>query len=237
MSSNNASPLATLANIFVDPAKAYDDIKSHNAWVWLPLILMILASLAMTVVFFAHADTAAMFQQQMAARHVQMTNQQMQAAAKFQTPAMLMLIGSFGAVFGILVVYALIGLYYMLVGKLAGWNDQRFSSWFSFAVWSAFPGILAVVVSLVVFLVRRQPATSFQDLDVLSLNALLFHVPMTSKWYSLASAFNPFSIWVVVLSIFGIARWTQRDKVHAALVVLVPIVVFYGLMAAFKAFT
>ncbi len=148
MSSNNASPLATLANIFVDPAKAYDDIKGHNAWVWWPLVLMILASLAVTVVFFSHADTAAMFQQQMAARHVQMTPQQMQAAAKFQSPAVLMTTGALGAIFGSLVVYALIGLYYMLVGKLAGWNEQRFSSWFSFAVWSAFPGILAMVVPL-----------------------------------------------------------------------------------------
>ncbi|MHB1896106.1 MAG: hypothetical protein ACYCOY_05610, partial [Metallibacterium sp.] len=60
------------------------------------------------------------------------------------------------------------------------------------------------------------------------------HLPMTSKWYGLVSQVTPFTIWVIALSIFGMARWTKRGAGHAALVVLAPLVIFYGLMAAFK---
>ena len=234
MSSSNASPLATLGNIFVDPTKAYDDIKGHNRWLWWPLVLMVLASIAMTVVFFSHADTQAMFTQQMAAQHQQLTPEQMQATAKFRSPMILMAGGLFGSLVGIPVVYLIFALYYFLIAKLAGWNEQGYGSWFSFAVWSGFPGILAPVISIVVFLLRGHAATSFQDLDVLSFNALLFHLPATDKWQSLAAAFSPISIWVLALSIFGVARWTRRGAGHAALVVIAPLVVFYGLMAAFK---
>ena len=236
MSSNNASPLATLGNIFVDPAKAYDDIKGHNRWLWWPLVLMVLASIAMTVVFFSHADTQAMFAQQMAAQHQQLTPEQMQATAKFRSPMILMAGGLFGSLVGIPVVYLIFALYYFLIAKLAGWNEQGYGSWFSFAVWSGFPGILAPVISIVVFLLRGHAATSFQDLDVLSFNALLFHLSATDKWQSLAAAFSPISIWVLALSIFGVARWTRRGAGYAALVVIAPLVVFYGLMAAFKVF-
>ena len=236
MSSNNASPLATLGNIFVDPAKAYDDIKGHNRWLWWPLVLMVLASIAMTVVFFSHADTQAMFAQQMAAQHQQLTPEQMQATAKFRSPMILMAGGLFGSLVGIPVVYLIFALYYFLIAKLAGWNEQGYGSWFSLAVWSGFPGILAPVISIVVFLLRGHAATSFQDLDVLSFNALLFHLSATDKWQSLAAAFSPISIWVLALSIFGVARWTRRGAGYAALVVIAPLVVFYGLMAAFKVF-
>ncbi len=233
---SSASPFSTLGNIFVDPGKAFDDIKDHNGWLWWPLVLMVAASIAMSVVFFSHADTAAMFAQQMAAQHTQMTPQQMQAVAKFQSPVVLMAGGVFGSLVGIPVVYLIFALYYFLIAKLAGWNEQGFGSWFSFAVWSAFPGILAPVISIVVFLLRGQSATRFQDVDILSFNALLFHLPPGDKWVSLAAAFSPFTIWVLALAIFGLARWTRRGAGYATLVVLAPLVIIYGLWAAFKAF-
>ena len=236
MSSSNASPFATLGNIFVDPAKAYDDIRGHNRWLWWPLILMVVASIAMSMIFFSHADARAMFAQQMAAQHQQLTPEQMHAAEKFQSPTVLMIGGVFGSLVGIPVVYLIFALYYFLIAKLAGWNEQGFGSWFSFAVWSGFPGILAPVISIVVFLLRGHAASSFQDMDVLSFNALLFHLPATDKWYSLVSGFSPISIWVIALSIFGLARWTKRGAGYATPVVLAPLVIFYGLMAAFKVF-
>ncbi|MHB1991365.1 YIP1 family protein [Metallibacterium scheffleri] len=232
MSSSNASPFATLGNIFVDPGTAYDDIRGHNRWLWWPLILMVVASIAMSVIFFSHADVKTMVAQQMAAQHP--TPAQMQAAAKFQSPMVLMAIDVVGILIGIPVVYLIIALYYFLIAKLAGWNEQGFGSWFSFAVWSGFPGILAPIISTVVLLLRGHAATSVQDVDVLSFNALLFHLPATDKWYSMVSGLSPISIWVIALSIFGLARWTKRGAGHAALVVIAPLVIFYGVWAAFK---
>ena len=233
---STSSPLATLGNIFVDPAKAYDDIHGHNRWLWWPLILMVVASIAMSVIFFSHANTSAMFAQQMAAQHQQLTPEQMQAMAKFQKPMVLMASGVLGSLVGIPVFYLIFALYYFLIAKLAGWNEQGFGSWFSFTVWSGFPGILAPILSIVVFLLRGHAASSFQDVDVLSFNALLFHLPATDKWASLVSGFSPISIWVIALSIFGLARWTKRGAGHAALVVLAPLVIIWGLIAAFKVF-
>ena len=233
---STSSPLATLGNIFVDPAKAYDDIHGHNRWLWWPLILMVVASIAMSVIFFSHANTSAMFAQQMAAQHQQLTPEQMQAMAKFQKPMVLMASGVLGSLVGIPVFYLIFALYYFLIAKLAGWKEQGFGSWFSFTVWSGFPGILAPILSIVVFLLRGHAASSFQDVDVLSFNALLFHLPATDKWASLVSGFSPISIWVIALSIFGLARWTKRGAGYATLVVLAPLVIFYGLMAAFKVF-
>lgn len=233
---SNASPFSTMVNIFVDPGKAYEDIKGHNAWLWWPLVLTIVATIAMTVVFYTHADVAAMLQQQLAAKHVQQTPEQMQAMAKFQKPAVMIGVGAVSAIIAIFVIYAISALYYMLVGKLAGWNEQRFSSWFGFTAWSAFPGFLGTLISIVVLLMRSQPSTSFQDVDVLSINALLLHLPMTSKWYSLVSGISPFTIWSIVLAIFGLSRWTRRSGTYATVVVLAPLVLFYGLMIAFKAF-
>ena len=233
---STSSPLATLGNIFVDPAKAYDDIHGHNRWLWWPLILMVVASIAMSVIFFSHANTSAMFAQQMAAQHQQLTPEQMQAMAKFQKPMVLMASGVLGSLVGIPVFYLIFALYYFLIAKLAGWKEQGFGSWFSFTVWSGFPGILAPILSIVVFLLRGHAASSFQDVDVLSFNALLFHLPATDKWYAMVSGFSPISIWVIALSIFGLARWTKRGAGYATPVVLAPLVIFYGLMAAFKVF-
>ncbi len=233
--SSNASALATLGNIFVDPRKAFEDIKGHNAWLWLPLALVIIATVASVVAFYSHADTAAMMQAQLAASGQHPTPEQMQAMAKFQSPMFMMISSSIGSAVGIVVVYLIIALYYMLVAKVGGWNEQRYGSWLSFTVWSGFPAILAPLITLIVVLVRGGVATRFAQGDVTSLNALLLHLPMSNPWYMLAAGISPFSVWALVLAIYGLTHWTRRGWGYSALVVLVPTVVFYGLIIAFKA--
>ncbi len=231
---NESSALATLGNIFVDPAKAYDAIHGHNRWLWYPLILTILAGLALVVIYFTTVDIGWLFQQQMAAHHVQMTPEQIQAAARFQSRTTVLIIGSVGAVLGPFVVYLLSALYYFLVGKVAGYEVQGYGSWFSFAAWSNFPAILVALISIAVYLLRGSHQVDIQTLNITGLNPLLFHLQVGSPWYGLVNSLNLLTFWVLGLSVFGLARWTKRSTTHAAIVVLAPFVLIYGIWILIK---
>ncbi len=237
MSSSNASPFATLGNIFVDPAKAYDDIRGHNRWLWWPLLIMIAATAAFTAWYFATIDIHWFMLQSLQSNSMlasKISAEQMQQMADHATRTSPLIGGVIGTILGLPIAYAVFALYYFLAAKLAGYEVQGYGSWYSFVSWSNFPAIVSTLVSALVYLLHGSHQIMMQDLDLTALNALLFHLTPGNSWYTLVSSLRLTTFWVIGLSIFGLARWTRRGMGHSAFVVLLPYVVIYGIWILVK---
>jgi hypothetical protein len=68
-------------------------------------------------------------------------------------------------------------------------------------------------------------------LQPLSLNELLFHVPMSGKGYTLLESLNIPSFLSWGLLIIGVRTWSQRSWVFSTVLVLLPCVALYGIWA------
>ena len=234
---STSSPLATLGNIFVAPAQAFDDVRNHNGWLWWPLLIMIAATAAFTGWYLATVDIhwmtlQSLQQNPMVTSH--MNADQIQQIADNATRTSALVGGVIGSILGFPIIYAIAALYYLLAAKVAGYDVSGYGSWYSFVSWSNFPAVISVLVSALVYLVRGNHQILAQDLDLTTLNALLFHLTPGNSWYTLVSSLRLTTFWVIGLSIFGLARWTRRGMGHSAFVVLLPYVVIYGIWILVK---
>ena len=139
-----------------------------------------------------------------------------------------------GTLVGTPVLYALMAVYYLLAGKVMG-AGIGYGKWFGFAAWTSIPRLLALP------LMALQIATSggrltLEDSNMVSLNYLLLHLPLSHPWASFAGSLDLTSLWTMALATIGLKAWTGRSTGACALVAVLPYVLIYGIWAAKIAF-
>ena len=223
------SPTSTLLAIFVEPAKAMQAVR-EKSMIWLPLLLLMVGSALLWVWYFQIVDIDWLQDQMLGGQN--MPAEQMAAAKSFMSRGFVM--GS--TVISILIMLPLMMLisavYYLLSAKVVG-SDIGFGKWFAFSIWTSVPVLLLIPAGVIKILMAGNGQLTQQALNPLSLNELLFHLPMSSPWSGLANAIHIPSIWAAVVAIIGYKLWTAKSTVTSAIVVLLPLVVIYGGWAAF----
>jgi hypothetical protein len=156
------------------------------------------------------------------------------AIEHFSTPKTMMWVSGAGAVLGTPVLCALVAVYYLLAGKALG-TGIGYGKWFGFAVWTSIPRLLTVPLSALQIMTsggRLAP----EDMNMVSLNYLLLHLPMSSPWFGFATNLDLTSVWSMALAFIGLKAWTGRSAGACAMVAVLPYALVYGIWAAKIAF-
>jgi len=226
MSDSNTSAFGSLVNIFLEPRKTLEDLRSHASWWWLPLLLLIALSIAFQVWYANRVDISWFADQTLAPSADKMTADQLRDAhARFSQGSM-MVFGIVGSVF-IAIWYLIQALYFFMAAKVGGWQQQGFGTWFNFICWTSLPGLLGFVASAAYMLSTSSRQISPVDIDVTSLNTLLLHVPYAHSGQALASSLRITTLWSWVLMVIGLSAWTGKDMVKSAIAVLSPYLFCY----------
>ena len=225
--STEASAFATLLNIFIDPKKALEDIRGHAGWLWYPLIIMMVVGTGFQLWYFHVVDFSWFVDQSLAPKAAEMTADQLRAAKERMTPGSFSFFTVLFGTVGVLIWYALQALYFFMAAKLGGYKDQGFGHWFSFISWTSVVGLLGFAASAVFLLTAKDSQISPIDIDVTSLNTLLFHVAYAHKGQALLSSLRLTTFWSWGLMTLGIAQWTGKSLGKSAIVVLLPYAVCY----------
>ena len=210
---NATAPTAfgTLVNIFLEPKKALTDIRGHNVWLWLPFLLLIALGVAFQLWYLSSVDHDWFVDQILAPKAATMTADQLRDQRARMTPGGMAV---FTVIFSILIptVWVLLQtLYFFMLSKLGGYKEQGFGSWFSFVSWTSMPALLGFAASGVFLATASGHQISPVDIDVTSLNTLLFHVPFGNKWQTLVSSLRLTSVWSIVLIVIGFSAWTGKS--------------------------
>jgi hypothetical protein len=150
------------------------------------------------------------------------------------TPKTMMWMSGAGAVLGMPFICAVSALYYLLAGKAIG-SGIGYGKWFGFAVWTSIPRLLSVPLSVLQILTsggRLAP----EDMNMVSLNYLLLHLPASNHWFGLATNLDLTSVWCIALAVIGLKAWTGRSTGTCVTVAVLPYVLVYGIWAAKIAF-
>lgn len=222
-----SSALGTLINIFLEPKKALEDIRGHNGWLWYPLLLVLILGALFQVWYANRIDVSWFADQTLAPKAAEMTADQLRDARARFTPGSMMFFGIIGTV-GFLGWYMVQALYFMLMAKIGGYKEQGFGTWLSFICWTSLPGLLGLVASGVYMLTTSSRQLSPVDIDIVSLNTLLFHVPYAHTGQFIASSLRLTTIWSWALMIIGMSIWTGKSMGKSAMVVLTPYAVMYA---------
>lgn len=223
---DQSSAFGTLLNIFLEPKKALNDIRGHNGWLWYPLLIVIVLGALFQIWYSTRVDVAWFADQTLASKAADMTADQLRDARARFTPGSMMFFGIVGTV-GFFFWYLLQALYFMLVAKTGGYKEQGLGTWLSFISWTSFPAILGFAASAVYMLTTSSRQISPVDMDIVSLNTLLFHVPYAHNGQFIASSLRLTTIWSWVLMVIGMSAWTGKSMGKSAVVVLTPYAVMY----------
>ena len=219
----NASPFSAIITMFYEPTKTFAAIEQRRA-AWLPLILLMLTTGALMVWYFNTVDFAWLMDQMFSTIKDPAAREK---AARMMSRQAMQISGLGGALIGLPVVFALIGVYLMFVGKMYS-KEFTFGKGFALAAWSSIPSLLALPLGAMQIMLSSSGQMGFSDLNPLSLNTLFFHYPMGHPAGSLCDSVSVISIWSAVLMVIGFQVWAKVSRSAAVKVVAIPYAVIYG---------
>jgi hypothetical protein len=220
------SSVSVLVNIFTAPTAAFTALKERpNPWLALLIVLGIYA--AVSYLYLQVVDLPWMLDRQLAQGGNLTDEQRTQAvdAALQISPTVYGIIGAVTTPLSILIVFALVALYY--TGVSFATNDGvKYRQWFAMISWSAMPIVFGLAASFVNLLVSDARFLPQEQLNPLSFGNLLAinneGAPMSER---ILLSLDITTVWSVVLQIIGYQVFTQRSIVRAAVVVLGPLAV------------
>ncbi len=197
------SEAGRLGGVFYDPGKAFADIAARPRW-WPPVVLIIIASLAMMYCFSQRVGWESMVRKQMESsdRTQNMTPEQreraIQQGAKFAAP-----ISYVSVIVGPVVVYLIIAGLMMLVFNVMMGAGLRFPQAMAITTYSSLTGIVAV--ALAIFVLYLTPPENIDIQTAASFDLGAFVGNDGPKWLkSFAGSFDIFRFWGMALMVVGV---------------------------------
>ncbi len=225
---NNAQMVVAL---LLEPRSFFIALRDRPTF-WFPLLLFTLSSVAALVLYFSVVDFAWLADHIIDGdSHVDKLSQQQKAEfASTMSRDVMMWTSLTAMVVGIPVVRLLEGAYYFLAGKATA-VSQSFRHWLALASWSGLPIVLILLVSIMFLMMHPNGQVTQEQLNVLSLNELFFHLPPESRWYSLMSSLTVLHPWAWWLAAVGVNAWSERSMAFSVVFSQLLWVVFYGTWA------
>lgn len=213
-----------------EPKKALEELRERPSF-WFPLLLIAFGTALAIVVYFQHVDMA-WFTDYLGSLDPKM------AKAGESVPAMsrdmLMWTSLTAVIISIPIMRMVEAAYYLLAGKVTNLG-QAYGHWLALACWSSLPLLLSLVIGLILLFMHPTGQISQEQLNVLSLNELLFHVAPGSKWHTLATTLTLLHPWAWGLAAYGVRVWSGRSWGFSVGFSLLPWAVFYGVWALIAA--
>jgi hypothetical protein len=238
-SDNAVAPLSEVGRItgvFMDPKKAFADIAARPRWI-VPIVLVIVGYLGFMYSFTTHVGWERSIRQ---AAESSTRVQQMDPQARENALQMQIKFSPIGAyVVGpiIVVVIALVTAgVVLLVCKMMG-ASLTFKQMFGISSYAMLPGVVSSILAIIVVFIKNPDDFNLQNPLAFNLGAFLEPPPNSGKaLYSLATSFDLFSFWTMLLLATGISVAARKFPFSKALIaVVVPWVILVLVKAGWAA--
>jgi len=214
-----------LAFFFTEPYRAFAALKERPTFLF-PLLLSVLGSAVVLVWYYSSVDIGWMIEQ-IINNTPDMKPEARVAMQQVMSRNVFLLTTLASIVIGVPIIAALQALYYMLVGKILN-VGVGFKAWFGFVCWSSIPRILTLPLMVVQILRMEQGRLMPNELNIASLNYLVWQLPASNKWASFLSNVDLTILWSMVLLVVGWRVWSQRSWFVSTLAALLPHFLIFG---------
>jgi len=223
----DSTSVGVLSNIFTAPSQAFAAIKERPN-PWLPLLVLIGAVFIVQFVYMQVVDFPWLMDHQLQQGGGNMTDAQRAQIVDATTRIPPSVLGAIQGASGglvILIIYALVALYY--TGVSFATNDgHKFQQWLALIAWCSLPSVLGYIASLVNLQVVDARFLPAEQLNPLSFGSLLGLNPEGATIVQrILMSLDITVLWSTVLQILGYQAFTQRSITFSATVVLGPLAV------------
>ena len=224
---SDSSSVGVLSNIFTAPLQAFAAIKERPN-PWLPLLGIILSICVVQFTYTQVVDLPWLIDWQLQQGGATLTDEQraqMVDGAMRIPPLAYGFIAAVPSAIIILIVYAIIALYYLAV-SFATNDGIKYGQWLALIAWCSLPSVFGQIASLVNLMVTDARFLPPQALNPLSFASLLGIDPQGARGVeTILVQLDVTALWSTVLQILGYQAFTQRSIGVATVVVLGPLAI------------
>lgn len=213
-------------SLLSEPKAAFAQLRERPTF-WFPLLLVVFGTAAAVIAYFQRVDMA-WLNDYLASSDPRMAKAG--DAAPSMSRDVMMWTSLTAVIVGIPLMRMVEAAYYLLAGKVSN-LAPGYKHWMALACWSSMPLVLSLVTSVIVLMLHPSGQVSQEQLNVLSLNELLFKVQPGNEWHTLVSTLTVLHPWAWWLAALGVRAWTGRSWPFALGFAVLPWAVFYGLWA------
>jgi len=209
------NPFARMVGVFFSPGQTFASIARRPDWV-VPLVIILLISVASAIVVAQRVDFGAMVRQQMEQRK-DLSPDQIERGAKM-AGAFSKAIVYFSPVITV-IIFAIIAGVLLLGSRLFG-GEGNFLQAFSTTVYAWLPNLVKGVILTIVILAKGHVDPQQMATAVRSNLGFLVDFKTQPMSFAVLSSFDLFSIWTLILFVIGFAAFSRMSKARAATVVV-----------------
>jgi hypothetical protein len=231
MTGNAYTAFNAMADIVTAPGKALENVKNHTAWLWWPLLISLVLASLLFAYYFSWVDFEWMVEETIRMQPPERRAEVAEGIRAFMSPTTSILTTVLAIVVMTFVIYAIQSTYLHLANKLTTGADIKWKQWFSFSAWTAFVGVFAILAGFVVILMADSNKLMQDQLQPLSLNALLIHADAGTPWATWGSSLQLTNLWMLVLMSIGYQKWTGASMAKSAIIATLPWVLIFGIWA------
>ena len=203
---------ARIAGVYMEPTKAFADIVAHPQRWWVPVILIVLFSVAFTYSYSQRVGWTRMMQQQMEtnSQFQNMTPEQRETAMERGVKFTGVIVYVASVVFVPLMIVIVAAVMMFVMNGLMGTQVSYVQS-LAIVAYSFLTGLVTAILSIIVMYIKNP-----DDFDInnpLAFNGGAFVSSTAPKWLkALASSFDVFSFWTMALMAVGYAATSRKLK-------------------------
>src|SRR5688572_4307518 len=222
----DTSSVGILTNIFTAPTTAFAALKARPN-PWLALLIVLVGYAAVSYLYLQVVDLPWMLDRQLS-QGGNLTEEQRRQAVETAlqvSPTVYGVIGAITTPLSILIIFALIALYF--TGVSFATNDGvKYKSWMTVVSWGFMPIVIGLAATFINLLVSDARFMPQEQLNPLSFGNLLgIDVEGATTGERILLSLDITVCWAVALWVLGHQVFTQRSISRSAIVVLAPIVV------------
>jgi hypothetical protein len=221
------SPFALFINVLTSPAEAFDELNRRPSKL-LPLMLVIGLNALVIYWYFSSLDYSWFVDDTLQNANIP-EDQLDQARENMEQmgPSMLRVFGILGSSLAILAIYTIQAGYLTLTSAVAGYR-QKFSQWFSLAVWTGIVVVFAQIGMAVTLMLDTNGQLGQYDLDPTTLRNLGLR-PANPDLERILGSINLSMIWSLVLLVLGHRRWLGTSLLKSVSIVGAPYLLIFGI--------
>jgi len=198
------SEFSRIMGVFFEPKKAFGDIAQRPRWL-VPMLISIVSGFALLYLFTTHVGWEPMLRRafDMSPRVQQLTPEQRQNAFNLQL-RIVPTISYVSAVIGPALIYLIGGGIILGIVKALLGVPMRFAQVFAVMAYSSLPRVIYVALSIAVMFLKNPEDFDIQNSFASNPGAFMDPVNSSRFLYTMASALDVFTIWVLLLVATGL---------------------------------
>ncbi len=233
--SSISNPIEGLTNVLIKPNAVFSTLAKVNNWSWLPFILVNFVTILTIYLYFNYVDFNWYIETIISETMANTSPAEQDTVRSTMNPSMMIGIGAGGAIFGVVIVNAILAVYLNSMTKNDDSHVQGFSDWYGALWWIQMPTIVSSAIAIAILLVSSNSELSPTSLSPFSL-AFVLGTNMGSEWFNFMTSIRLDTLWSIYLLTSCIAQWTQFDTRKSLIIASAPFVIVFSLWFAYLLF-